>query len=270
MIVIGEKLNATRKSVAAALRDRDEAFVQELVQAQEQAGAGVIDINAGTGKDAASAADDMLWLCRVARKVTQKPLALDSEEPGVLAAGLSLQSGPPAWINSVSAEKRRMEGVLPLAKRHGCPLVCLCMDDSGIPRDAASRMKAARAIYDAALATGIAPGSLFFDPLAMPLGADPHAGKLALSALASIKSEFPGAHTVVGLSNISFGLPQRPAVNASFLVLCAQAGLDAVICDPLDEPLMMGLLAAEALLGRDPWCARYIAGFRKRKKGETK
>ncbi len=270
MIVIGEKLNATRKSVERAVAERDAAAVAALVEAQDRAGAEVIDVNAGSGGgDAAKAAGDMIWLVGVAQNATEKPLSIDSENPEVLAAGLSAAKGASPWINSVSAESRRLEKVLPLSAACGSPLVALCMGDDGIPRDLTARMKAATKIYEAAAAAGIAPERLYFDPLVMPLGAEPGAGLAVLECLRAVKAGLPGAKTIMGASNVSFGLPRRPLLNRALLVLALSAGLDAAILDPTDEALMMEILAAEALLGRDPHCARFLRAHRKRtKKGE--
>ncbi|MBU2489064.1 MAG: dihydropteroate synthase [Proteobacteria bacterium] len=267
MIVIGEKINATRKSIARAIASRDEEAVAILIRQQEEAGADVLDLNAGAGQeDLSRAVEDMQWLVGVAQKATAKPLAMDSEIPEVLEAALSVVTGPTAWINSVSAEKRRMESVLPLAKKFASPLVALCMDDHGIPGDLAGRMRAAEILYRAADENGIPFENLYFDPLVMPLGAQSDAGALALSCIRSIKENLVGSKTVLGLSNVSFGLPMRPALNQAFLILCMGAGLDAAILDPCDETLMTGLLAAEALMGKDAHCGRFIRAYRKQMK----
>ncbi|MBI5845871.1 MAG: dihydropteroate synthase [Deltaproteobacteria bacterium] len=265
MLVIGEKINATRTSVAAAVAVRDAGFISSLALAQAEAGADVIDVNAGTGQgDPERAAEDMLWLIRTVEKAVKLPLAIDTEIPSVMGVALSSVTRPPAWINSVSAETSRLERVLPLAKKFGSPIIALLMGDDGIPRDAAGRMRAAEKIYGKAVDAGIDPARLYFDPLVMPVGAETGAGDVVLSCLSMIKRDMPAANTVLGLSNVSFGLPLRSLLNRAFLVLCAGAGLSAVILDPSDDTLMMEMFAAEALLGRDPYCGRYIKAYRKR------
>lgn len=265
MLVIGEKINATRKSVADAVEARDAGFIAALALAQAEAGADVIDVNAGTGQgDPKRAKEDMLWLIRTVEEAVSLPLSIDTEMPEVMEAALSAVTGPPAWMNSVSAETRRLESLLPLAQKSGSPLIALCMGDEGIPKDAAGRMRAAEKIYGKAVEAGIDPARLYFDPLVMPIGADSGAGAVALESLALIRRDLTGANTALGLSNVGFGLPRRGVLNRTFLALCAGAGLTAVILDPTDDELMMEMFAAEALLGRDPYCGRYIKAYRKR------
>lgn len=270
MIVIGEKINATRKGVARAIQERNEAAIVDLVKTQDEAGADVIDLNAGTGRgDTATSLDDMRWLIGIAMKNTAKPLAVDSEQPELIDGGLAAISGRAAWINSISAESRRLESVLPLAGQYGAPVVALCMGDDGIPKDVAGRMKAAETIYRRAKDAGVDPAKLYFDPLVMPVAADPMAGTMAIESIRAIKAAFPEVKTVMGLSNVSFGLPLRATLNTTFLILSLGAGLDAAILDPCNDNLMMGLYAAEALLGKDTYCRRFIGAHRKRtQKGE--
>lgn len=263
MIIIGEKINATRKTVSRAIRDRDESAVSALVSSQELAGADVIDLNAGTGKGGRDhTIQDMLWLMEIAQSTTTKPVAADSEDPEVIEAALAQVKGVTPWINSLSAEKARLEKILPLAKQYGCPVVCLCLDDSGIPKDTDARLRAAETIYEAAMKAEVSPENLFFDPLIMPLSTDMQAGNKAFEAIRIIKKNLAGSRTVVGLSNISFGLPSRSTVNASFLILAISAGLDAAIMDPTDNALMMAYRSANALLGNDEFCMEYISLFR--------
>ncbi len=269
MIVIGEKINATRKSVAVAIKERDEAAIAGLVKEQDAAGADVIDLNAGTGRgDGTTAIEDMKWLIEIALENTDKPLALDSEQGQVIETALESVSGRTAWINSISAEAKRLESVMPLANRYSCPVVALCMGDDGIPKDVAGRLKSAEKIYSRAVEAGVDPANLYFDPLVMPIATDATAGKTTLESIEAIKSSFPGVKTVLGLSNVSFGLPLRAVLNAAFLVLCMGAGLDAAILDPCNGKLMMELHAAEALLGKDAYCQRYIGAYRKQSKQE--
>lgn len=267
MIIIGEKINATRKKVGQAIRERDEGAIESLVRTQDQAGADVIDLNAGTGLGGVKQTIEIMqWLVDIALKNTSRPLALDSEIPHVLEAALPLVSGAAPWINSVSAEKERLEAVMPLAKQYDAPVVALCLDDSGMPKDLESRLKSAEAIVNAAQKESVPPENLWFDPLVMPLATDVEAGNNALEAIREIKARFPGVRTVAGLSNISFGLPSRATVNAGFLILSMAAGLDAAILDPTDDNLMMACKSADALLGNDSFCMEYISLFRRLQK----
>lgn len=267
MIIIGEKINATRKSIADAVKDRRADVIEEVTKSQHTAGVDVIDVNAGTGRsDISSQIEDMKWLIKVVTSATDKPLMIDSENAEVLKAGLEEAKNLNPWINSVSAEEKRLESVLELAARYDAPLIALCMDDSGIPRDAAGRVRNAQKIFQKAVSMGIDAAKIYFDPLVMPIGTDDSAGKIILDSLTEIKKQCAPAKTVIGLSNVSFGLPARPIVNSTFLVLCMFTGVDAAIIDPTDDNLMMVLRAAEALLGKDPYCTGYIKEFRRRNK----
>ncbi len=264
MIIIGEKINATRKKVAQAILDRDEDAIASRVRIQDEAGANVIDLNAGAGRENQDqTVADMQWLIEIAASATKKPLALDSESPDVIEAGLPLISGATPWINSISAEKERLAKVMPMVKQYGCPVVALCLDDVEVPKDLDSRLGAARTIYEAALKASVPPENLWFDPLVMPLATDTESGNMALEAIREIKARFPGARTIAGLSNISFGLPSRSTINAGFLILAMAAGLDAAILDPTDNKLMMACQSAGALLGDDAFCMNYISLFRR-------
>ena len=263
MLIIGEKINGTLKGIAAAINIRDAEAIAAAVRGQDQAGADVIDVNAGTGKtQAAAEIEDMKWLVEVVRKATSKPLAIDSENSEVIAAGLKLVHGPTPWINSASAAPARLESMLALAQGTGGPIIALCMDEKGIPTSREGRLNAAERIYLAAREKDIKPECLYFDPLVMPICANDKAGAMNLELISSIKTRFPGARTVVGLSNISFGLPQREVVNHTFLTLCLQAGLDAAIMDPTRVNTLMALRAADAILGHDRICRRYMQTYR--------
>ncbi len=263
MLIIGEKINGTLKGIGAAINQRNAEAITAAVRKQDLAGADVIDVNAGTGKTQGSAEiEDLQWLLGVVQKATAKPLAIDSENPEVIAAGLQLVKGPTPWINSASAAPARLESILALARNTGGPVIALCMDEKGIPTSREGRLKAAERIYRAAREKGINPECLYFDPLVMPICANDKAGVMNLELISSIKTSFPGARTVVGLSNISFGLPQREVVNQTFLTLCLQAGLDAAIMDPTRVNTLMALRAADAILGRDRICRRYMQTYR--------
>jgi len=266
MLIIGEKINATRKSVAEAIKQRNEGFIAELAEKQATAGADVIDVNAGSLKGRVETAiEDMRWLVKVVKAAVDKPLAIDSDNVDVLEAGLQNVTGPAPWINSVTAEASRLDRVLPLAKKYGGPVVALCMGEQGIPKDVEGRVAAAKIIMEAGAKIGIEPDRIYFDPLVMPVSTDGKAGTIIMDTIKEIKKRFPGSKTMVGLSNISFGLPMREVLNNNFLVLCMGAGLDAAILDPTNNHTMFALRAADALLGHDDYCTRYIKHFRSAK-----
>lgn len=267
MLIIGEKINATRKEIAEAIKGRNAGAIAEIARMEAEAGADVIDVNSSIGQaDQSNKIADMLWAVDVVQKATDKPLAIDSDNPEVMAAGLGAIRGQMPWINSVSAEALKIETILPLAKKycgHASGVVALCMGDAGIPPDVEGRLKAAGIIYEAGKKLGIEPERFYFDPLVMPLGTDSRAGQIILETIREIKKQFAGAKTIVGLSNVSFGMPLRADLNANFLVLCMGAGLDAAILDPINPRTMTALRAADALLGRDEHCGRFLKHYRK-------
>jgi 5-methyltetrahydrofolate--homocysteine methyltransferase len=264
MIVIGEKINGTRKSIAGAIDNRDREFIVSVVRSQDLSGADVIDVNAATGKsDTAQEIADMDWLAALVQENTAKPLAIDSDNPEVLAAGLKRADRAVPWINAISADPDRIGAVLPLAKQYGSPLIALCMDEKGIPEDREGRIQAAGVIFRAVTEAGIPPERIYFDPLVKPVCTDINAGNMVLGLIRELKETFAGTKTALGLSNISFGLPLRGLVNNSFMTLCIGAGLDAAIIDPANPSTMMAFRAADALLGNDRFCKSYIREFRK-------
>lgn len=257
--IIGEKINGTRGQVGRAITDRDAAFIQSLAIRQAEAGAHRIDVNAGTRPDREP--DDLRWLVDTVQEVADIPLCLDSANPAALAAALAVTRTAPL-INSISGEPARLRDVLPLARDHGCPVIALALDDTGIPPDAERRLAVIRRLMTATRQAGIGDTEVFVDPLVMAVSTAGHAGGVALDTIAAVRKEFPETHITVGLSNVSFGLPARHLVNRTFLALAVAAGIDCAICDPLDQELVATLRATELLLGRDRHCLAYTRAYR--------
>jgi len=261
MIIIGELINGTRKAVAAAITQRDGAHIGELAHRQDAAGAAFIDCNAGTPGD--RELDDMVWLVRVVQEATTLPLAIDSPNPKVVKAGLDAYTGSATpMVNSVSLERSRVEDMLPLAAERRTNVVALAMDDSGVPSKPGQREDVAKRLIDTCVNAGLPPQNLYVDPVVTTQSSDQCTGPLILQAIAAIKHFAPEVHVTGGLSNISFGLPNRKLLNRVFAALCMGHGLDSGILDPTDEHLMATITAAEALLGRDEWCMNYITAGR--------
>ncbi len=259
MKIIGEKINGTRKRVAQAIVERDTAFIQDLACRQAKAGAAWLDVNAGTHPS--READDLIWLIENIQPVTDLPLCLDSANPAALAVALKAVNKTP-MLNSISGEPSRLEGILPLAVQHGCPVIALAMDDKGIPKTVEDRMAVVRHIFAETRRQGLPDQNLYVDPLAMTLSTNIESGVMALNTMRAIRAEFPQAHLTCGLSNISFGLPARSYVNRAFVTLALEVGLDSAILDPLDREMRATLLAAELVLGRDRHCLNYTRAYR--------
>jgi 5-methyltetrahydrofolate--homocysteine methyltransferase len=259
MKIIGEKINGTRKKVAQAIAERDAAAIQNLAVKQAQAGAGWLDVNAGTHPD--READDLLWLIETVQAVVDTPLCLDIASPAALRAALPAVNKPP-MINSISGEPERLAGILPIAAEHGCEVIALCMDDKGIPGTVEGRLTVIRKVFGATRQAGLPDGKIYVDPLVMTIATNTGAGRLILETMRAIRAEFPQAHISCGLSNVSFGLPVRALINRTFLVMALEAGMDTAIIDPNDRELQAAVLAAELLIGSDKHCLKYTRAYR--------
>lgn len=264
MIIIGEKINATRKTVKEAVENEKVEFLIDLAQKQANRGADYIDVNISTGKGSGEdEKEKMKWAVRLIEKVIDKPLVIDSSDPKVLRAGLESCKREPI-INSTTAEENKLKEVMPLAAEFKVPIIALAMGGGDISSAGVeSRLKACGKIVEAAKANGINLENIYFDPVVVPISTDISQGRTALEVLSEIKSKYKPAKTVIGLSNLSFGLPARTYVNQSFLTMAMYLGLDAAIMDPLDEKLTCSLLAARAVLGEDQYCRDYIKAYRK-------
>lgn len=262
MIIIGEKINGTLSKAKEIIQTRNERQLVEMVERQDQAGATHIDVNVATGsgipEDEIAA---MKWAVHIVQQATRKPVCIDSADVRVLAAGLETAEGA-VLINSTTAEKDKMDPVLALAKAHAAPFIALAMDDDGIPATVEGRLSACRQIAEACGREGIPLNQVYFDPLVLPLSTDARQGQVTLETLSAIKVEFPEALTAMGLSNISYGLPQRININTAFLHMAIQAGLDAAILDPTNEKMMGAVRTAGAILGKDRHFRKYLRMFR--------
>ncbi|MFC2011401.1 dihydropteroate synthase [Chloroflexota bacterium] len=264
MLVIGEKVNASNKSVAEAIARRDKEYIANLVIAQAAAGADFIDVNAGAGHSSwQDGVASIEWLVEVVQAATDKPLAIDSDTPDIIEAALRKYQGERLIINSVTAEPTKLASISPLAAKHHAWLIALAMGEHGIPESVEKRLDACETIMTHLNRFGIEAEQIFFDPLVLPIAVDSSQGLVTLNTIERIKSRYPTAKTVMGLSNISYGLPGRPLVNGAFLLMAAYAGLDAVILNPLDAKIMSLVKTADMLTGKDRLCRGYIRDHRK-------
>lgn len=259
MILVGEKINGTRKRVGEAVISRDEDFIRRLAIEQAKAGADFIDVNAGTSPDREP--DDLAWLARTVQQAVDLPLCLDSSNPDALSAGFAEVKQAP-MINSISGEPYRLENVLPLVARKRCMVIGLAIDETGMPKGLEGRLRAVGKLLKATREAGVLDENLYIDPLILTIATDTSSGEMVLDAMRSIRSEYPNVHIIGGLSNISFGLPKRSLLNRTFLTLAMAAGMDSAIVDPTDQELNEALLATEVLLNRDRYCRCYTQAYR--------
>jgi len=262
-IIIGERINPTgRKDVLAALQAGDFDLVRRDALAQVEAGAAVLDINAGVpGADEPAL---MIQVMQAVMSVVDVPLCIDTANPQALEAALKLYNGK-ALINSVNGEVKSLDAILPLAKEYGAAVIGLCMDDNGIPAMPEERIAIAEKIITCATGLGIPVEDIIIDPLAMTLSADHKAGWVTLETTRLVAREF-GVNITMGASNVSFGLPDRKYVNAAFIALAIQAGLTCPITNPLVAEISTSILATDLSLGKDEFSSRWIKAYRKRQK----
>jgi len=262
MFIVGEKINTTLKGIEEIVGGRDARALQALAEKQMEAGADMVDVNVGTRVK--TELEDMEWAIKTIQEVIDAPLCIDSPNPKVLEAGLKVHRGR-ALVNSTTAERKRLEEILPLIKEYDCKIVALTMDDRGIPEDVDKRYKIAGELIEKLTREGLSIEDIYIDPLVRPISTDSGIGKVVLEAIERISASFKGVHIICGLSNISFGLPRRGLLNRVFLAMAMDRGLDAAIVDPLDKELMSTLIAAKALLGKDEFCTDYLSAFRQGK-----
>lgn len=262
MILIGERLNSSRSPVRQALERRDENFLIQEARRQVAAGAQYIDFNASALME--KEIEILQWAVPLLQQNLNIPLAIDTPNPQAMEVGLQLHQGQ-AILNSISAEKSRLEAMLPLIKTYSPLVIALCLDDEGVPATAEDCLRIAEQLIAAFQKNNLPLENIFLDPLVRPLGVNPEAGLIFLRSLELLKKEFPQVKTVAGISNVSFGLPWRPLINRTLLILARQRGLDAAICNPLDKDLLAQLRVAEALLGEDPRLSNFLQFYRSHK-----
>ena len=258
--IIGERINPTgRKKLAEELRGGDLSTVAVDTRAQVDAGADMLDVNAGIPLvDEAELLASMLQAVQAEADV---PICIDSSVIEALEAGLAVYEGK-ALVNSVTGEDDRLEEILPLVARHEAAVIGLANDETGIPETPQQRLAIARKIVSAAGDHGIGPEDVVIDPLAMTVGADTEAVTTTLQTIGLIRDEL-GVNMSLGASNVSFGLPQRHVLNAAFLPMAMAAGLTSAIMSTA-EVCVSAVRAADLLLGHDPWGASWIAAHRAR------
>ena len=258
-VIIGERINPTgRKVLAAEMKDGVMDRVRSDAQAQTAAGAHMLDVNAGI-----PAIDEPALLVaaiKAVMEVTDIPICIDSSIIEALEAGLSAYEGK-ALVNSVTAEEDRMERILPLVKKHGAAVIGMANDETGITMVPEERLALARRIVERAADHGIPQEDVIIDPIAMTVAADPACGLITLETMRLIRDKL-GNNMTCGASNVSFGLPDRPAVNAAFLPLAMHAGLTCAITNPLEGQVRRAILAGDLLLGHDEYAMRWISNFR--------
>ena len=262
MIIVGELINASRKAITDAIKNRDVEAIQAVACQEHEAGAHYIDVNAGIFLDEEE--DYMRWLVQTVQAVVDGPCSIDTPNPKAIEAGLSVHRGTP-MINSISLETDRYNRMIPLLAGTDFRIVALCMSDEGMPRTAEDRLRIADKLINGLVQNRIPLENIYVDPLVQPISVDRTFGIEFLKAMALIREKFAGVHAMCGLSNVSYGLPGRPFVNQTFMSMAIAMGLDGAIINPLDKRMMSNIIAAEALAGRDNYCMNFMKAHRAKK-----
>jgi cobalamin-dependent methionine synthase I len=259
MIIIGEKINATRKAIAAALASRD---AQHIIKTAS-AGAQYIDVNGGD-PEPIKEEQNIAWLAELVQDNTDAALSIDSANPQALRAGLKLAKKKPI-LNSISLERDRLEKVLPIAGEFDCMVVALLMSDAGTPTGVDDRLSSAEALIGKIVSCGKKIDEIIVDPCFLPVSADQASGRCVIDAIAAIHKHWPEVHIGGGCSNISFGLPKRRYVNFALLSQAIYHGMDTGLIDPCIPGIMATIFAAQAVAGMDEYCMTYVTAEREGK-----
>jgi len=258
--IIGERINPSGRSrLRQALLEGDWEYVAAEARRQVEAGADVVDVNVG-GKGIDEKAALPRAVEAVASAVTA-PLSIDTRDPQALLAALDVCPGRPL-VNSIGGEEKILAENLPIITERGLPVIVLCMGQEGIPADADGRLRVAHQVLDAAIRAGMKEEDVIFDPLVMTVGADDQAARVALESVRRLKEEFSRNSITGGASNVSFGMPDRTTLNASFLTIACVLGMNIPITDPTNPQLRAALRTADIFLGRDRRLRRYMQHFR--------
>jgi 5-methyltetrahydrofolate--homocysteine methyltransferase len=272
MIVVGERINSSRKTINEAVVKKDVKFIQQEAINQVNSGADFLDINCGTSIN--SEISDMEWLVTSVMEVTDVPLVIDSPSAKAIEHGLDTyfnvakkKNITPArpMVNSITGEKSRMDDILPLVKKYNTAVVALTMDEEGMPHSADQRFNVAKKVVDTAKKYDIPATDIYFDCLVRPISTEPEQVKEFMDALSQIKSQLTGAKSICGLSNISFGLPNRSLINSFFFAISMYNGLDAAVIDITQKEMRTGLFAANVIMNQDEFCMNYISAIREGK-----
>ena len=262
MLIVGELINASRKAIKAAIEDQDARAIQKIAEDQHAAGADFIDVNAGVfvGQEP----EYLKWLVTTVQSAVDGPCCIDSPDPKAIETALAVHKGT-AMINSISLEKDRYDTLMPIVAGTDLKVVALCMSDDGMPETTDDRMAIADKLVNGLLQNNVPVENIYVDPLVQPVSTSNHFGMEFMNAIENIVETFKGIHTVCGLSNISFGLPNRPFLNQTFVSMAIAKGLDGAIINPLDKKMMGNIVAANALAGKDDFCMNYLTAFRANK-----
>jgi cobalamin-dependent methionine synthase I len=265
MLIIGEKLNSTRKKVKEMIENKNVKSIQDLAIRQVEAGADVLDVNSSAASG--NKLENIEWLVRTVQDAVDVPLCIDSPNAEEIEKGLEVHNWDKgkALINSITGEKEKIDRLIPTIKKYQCAVVALVMDERGIPDNSKTRIEIANRLIKILADIGVPFKDIFIDPLVVPIGTNDKNGVITMETIRSVRKAYPEVRIVTGLSNISFGLPERKLINQVFMILTMGCGMDAAIIDPTDKRMMAMIKTAMVLLGKDNFCCDYIQAYRDKK-----
>jgi 5-methyltetrahydrofolate corrinoid/iron sulfur protein methyltransferase len=262
MFVVGELINGMYSSIGSAIKERNKKVVQACALEQVACGADALDVNCGPASK--QPLIDMAWLVEAIQEVTDKPLCLDSSKPAVIEEGLKAAKNK-TIINSTTADKEKLDILLPLANKYKSKLIGITISAKGIPQNKDQRLELAASIIADCQEKGFPVEDLYLDPIVLPVNVAQAQMKDILESIAEFKiiSE-PGPKTILGLSNVSQGVSLRSLINRTFLTMAVAYGLDSAILDPKDKELMDTLITAELILNKNIYCDSYLEAYRRK------
>ncbi len=263
MILVGERINGGFKDIQRAIREKDKSIIQHWAKVQTDAGADYLDVNMGA---ASNKVEDFIWMIETVQEVVSTPISIDSNKPAFIKEALKVCKKP-ALINSTTADKEKLDQILPLAVEYGASVVGVCMDKKGAPQDVNRRVELGATIFGEAIEKGLSEDRIFLDPVTMPLKFLQEQAANVIEAIRQFTLlSSPPPHIIVGLSNISSKTQEVKLLNRIFLVMCICAGLDAAICDITDEELVNSAIAAEVILSKHIYSDSFIKAYKESKK----
>ena len=260
MIIIGEKINGFIPKTLEAIMNRNEDYLKEIAKGQANCGATYIDVCAGTAAEIEM--ETMEWLIDLVQNTVDTPLCIDSSDPQIILDCMPLVNKP-GCLNSISLEEGKCEAILPKIAGTGWKVVALTCDENGIPDDPQVKYEIAIKIIENATELDIPLDNILIDPLVTTLATNQNSMVSFIDTIRLIKADYPDVHFTSGLSNISFGMPYRKAINMQFLAHAMAAGMDSAIMDPMSKDMLATMYATEALYGNDPYCGAYLRAYKK-------
>lgn len=259
MIFIGERINGGFKDIQRAIKQKDKSPIQRWAKVQSDAGADYLDVNMGA---ASNKIEDLVWMIETVQETISIPISIDSNKPVFIEKSAEICEQPPL-INSTTADKEKLDQIIPLAIENNASLIGLCMDKEGSPQDVNKRVELGATVFSEAVEKGLPEDRIFLDPITMPLKFLQDQASNVLEAIRQFTLlSSPPPHIIVGLSNISSKTQEPELINRIFLVMCIEAGLDAAICDVTDEELVNSAISAELILNKQIYSDSFIRAYK--------